>query len=151
MQIKIINATTVVLDLLVPLFDAYRIFYEEDSNPEQAQQYLQTRLDQKETTIFLALNSQNETEAYGFTLLYPSYSSLSMRPIFILHDLYVTPTARRQGVASQLMEHARQFAQSEGAAYVALETAVNNYPAQKLYESLGYQRDTEFHTYHLLL
>lgn len=151
MKIKIKQATTAVLDQLIPLFDAYRIFYEEESNPAAARQYLETRLNQNEAIVFIAVNPEYEQNTYGFTLLYPSFSSLSMKPIWILHDLFVTPTARRQGVAKQLMEHTHQFAHKSGAEYVALETAVNNHPAQKLYESLNYQRDTEFHSYYLTL
>jgi len=32
-----------------------------------------------------------------------------------------------------------------------LETATDNLNAQRLYESLGWKRDTEFYTYHLHL
>ena len=48
------------------------------------------------------------------------------------------------------MERARSFAQDNGAAGMALSTAVDNGPAQALYESLGWVRDEEFYTYELV-
>ncbi len=56
----------------------------------------------------------------------------------------------RQGVGRALMERARSFAQDNGAAGMALSTAVDNGPAQALYESLGWLRDEDFYTYELV-
>ena len=151
MKIQIKKATVDDLNILVPLFDAYRIFYQQASNPSGAMNYLEIRLTQNEAHVFIAFNPDKGASAYGFTLLYPSFSSLTMKPIWILHDLFVVPNVRRQGIAKQLMEHTHDFARQSGAEYIALETAVTNYPAQKLYESLGYQHDKEFYSYYVTL
>ena len=42
---------------------------------------------------------------------------------------------------------ARAFALSTGAKGLVLETATDNFGAQRLYESLGYVRDTGYYTY----
>ncbi|NIQ93115.1 MAG: GNAT family N-acetyltransferase, partial [Desulfuromonadales bacterium] len=55
----------------------------------------------------------------------------------------------RRGVARALMDAARQHALDRGAGRLQLETAVDNEPAQTLYESLGWKRDDVFYTYQL--
>jgi ribosomal protein S18 acetylase RimI-like enzyme len=70
-----------------------------------------------------------------------------MARIFVLNDLYVDADVRRTGVGRALLEAAHDFARSQGAVRVSLETARDNAGAQRLYESLGYERDTAFHRY----
>ncbi|MBI3662810.1 MAG: GNAT family N-acetyltransferase [Acidobacteria bacterium] len=85
----------------------------------------------------------------GFTLLYPAWSSLSMRPWWILNDLYVAPEARKRGVAKALMECAQRLAEETSASGLGLETAKDNFAAQKLYEQLGWKREEQFYRYEL--
>jgi ribosomal protein S18 acetylase RimI-like enzyme len=106
-----------------------------------------------EAVIFLALEEAGAKEhsrmALGFTLLYPTWSSLSQRRWWNLNDLYVVPAARKRGVARALMERARRLAEETGASGLGLETAKDNFPAQKLYEQLGWKREEEFFRYEL--
>ena len=136
------------LDLLAPLFDAYRQFYERPSDPRLARDYLAQRLARSEAIVFIAVEG---TSGLGFTLLYPTFSSLDPGPSLILYDLFVTPAARRRGVGRELMECARRFALETGAKRIELSTAVTNRGAQQLYESLGYKRDEAFYYYALKL
>jgi len=136
------------LDLLVPLFDAYRQFYRQPSDLEQARTFLEARFERNESVIFLALQEQI---AIGFTQLYPSFSSGAMARIFILNDLFVTPHARRQGAASALLNAAAQYGRRAGAIRLVLSTEITNTTAQALYERTGWVRDTVFCVYNLRL
>ena len=49
------------------------------------------------------------------------------------------------------MNQAMQLAKETGASRIDLENAIDNTSAQSLYESLGYERDIEFHKYSLEL
>ncbi len=149
-MVQVIQATPAHIDLLLPLFDAYRVFYQQPPDLDGAREYLLDRMRQQESTIFLALLNE-EDRAAGFTQLYPSFSSVSMKSVWILYDLFVAAPYRRQGTGRALMEHAHQFARATGAHGVSLATAVDNLPGQHLYESLGYVRDTEFYYYDLTL
>jgi ribosomal protein S18 acetylase RimI-like enzyme len=71
--------------------------------------------------------------------------------IFILNDLFVIPSARRQGVASRLLRAAADHGHAAGAIRLTLSTAVTNKEAQILYEREGWNRDAEFYVYHLVL
>jgi len=144
---EIVKATLDELDLVTPLFDAYRVFYGQGSDLNIARDFIKARLESQESVIFLAVGSQGE--ALGFTQLYPSFSSVSAARTWILNDLYVTDSARKQGVATQLMNAAKKLATEGEVKGLALETAEDNVNAQKLYESLGYKK--ELGAYHYFL
>ena len=141
---KVILTTSKNLKQLVPLFDGYRVFYKQPSNPEAAQKFLEERFLKNDSVIFMVLDSNEK--ALGFTQLYPSFSSVSMQRTYILNDLYVTSEARKKGVGEALMECAKQFARQNGSKGLTLETAVDN-PAQKLYQRLGWKKDKEVNHY----
>ncbi|EJK2104624.1 GNAT family N-acetyltransferase, partial [Vibrio cholerae] len=144
---EIIKVSLKELELLVPLFDAYRVFYGQSSNREIAHEFLKSRIQNEESVSFLAIDKMGI--AVGFTQLYPSFSSVSVARVWILNDLYVVPESRGQGVSKQLMNAAREFALNEKAKGLALETAESNTVAQKLYESLGYEKDLGSYHYFL--
>ena len=145
--ITIIRAYPEHVDQIAPLFDGYRQFYGQVSDIAAGRQFVLERLNHEESVIFLALDGE---QGMGFTQLYPTFSSVSMRRLWTLNDLFVTPAARRCGVARALLEQARQFAIETHAKGLVLETAIDN-PARRVYESLGWQRDTEFYHYSLLV
>jgi ribosomal protein S18 acetylase RimI-like enzyme len=87
----------------------------------------------------------------GFVHLYPSFSSLSMKPLWILNDLFVAPGYRQLGIGEALMRRAERLARSTRAAGIGLETARDNRAAKRLYERLGYRRETRFDRYFLSL
>lgn len=133
------------LDEVARLFDLYRQFYEQPANLDRARDYVGARMQNAESTIFLAQDDSGI--GLGFTQLYPTFCSVAAAPIFVLYDLYVDAPGRRQGTGRALMLHAQQFAKAQGAARLQLETAIDNLPGQALYESLGWERDTHFHNY----
>lgn len=147
-SIRIVAADRKTLDDLVPLFDGYRVFYEQPSDPERARTFLRERFDKGDSTVLLAYDG--ETPA-GFVQLYPTFSSVSTARVWILNDLFVAPTSRRRGVARMLLEAAAEWARERSALGLQLETAVDNAAAKALYESLGWIRQTEYDTYVLLL
>ena len=67
-----------------------------------------------------------------------------MRNVWVLNDLFVSPAARGHGVATSLMQAATSFAKESGAARMTLATAMDNVPAQALYDKLGWKRDETF-------
>ena len=144
----IIKAGIADLDLIVPLFDAYRQFYEQDADPEKVKAFLHTRIQREESVIFLAL-MEGSREAMGFTQLYPSFSSVSMQRLWILNDLFVDPKHRKKGVATSLMNTARQLAEDTRSKGLMLETGKANSNAQALYEKLGYKKEEDYFVYNL--
>lgn len=142
------RATLTDLAALVPLFDGYRRFYGQPSDPARAERFLRERLAGDESVIFLALE---DATALGFVQLYPSFWSVAACRSWILNDLYVIPESRGAGVGRALLERARAHAESTGAGGMSLATQRSNVTAQRLYEGLGWVRDQEFFHYELEL
>ena len=140
-QVITMRATLADLDALATLFDGYRVFYKQASDPALARAFIEERLRLDESIIFIARDGGSH-EALGFTQLYPMFSSVAARRIWVLNDLFVAPAARKRGVARALMDRARDFATEKGALRLILETAEDNRAAQALYESLGYVRES---------
>src|SRR5258705_12278896 len=101
--VEIRQASVGDLNLLVPLFDAYRQFYREPSEPERARRFLLERFEHSQSVIFLSFE---RSATIGFTQLYPSFSSGAMARIFILNDLFVAPEARKRNAGSALLQAA---------------------------------------------
>jgi ribosomal protein S18 acetylase RimI-like enzyme len=142
------QATTADLDMVAPLYDAYRQFYTQPPDLAAARAFIGDRIRRGESTVFLALEDDG-SKALGFTQLYPAFCSVAAKPYYVLYDLYVASGARRRGVARRLMERAREFAAETGAFRLELQTARTNHPAQTLYESLGWVRDEQYFVYTL--
>ena len=79
------QATIFDLDLLTPLFDAYRQFYRRPSDLGLARRFLLERFQHNHSVVFLAM--RQDGSAVGFTQLFPSFSSASAARILILNDL----------------------------------------------------------------
>ncbi|MGW6379661.1 GNAT family N-acetyltransferase [Peribacillus butanolivorans] len=133
------KATLNELDSLTELFDLYRVFYEQTSNLEGAREFLKDRLTNQESVIFMAFDGDNPI---GFVQLYPSFSSVSMMRSWVLNDLFVKGNARNKGFGEKLLKAAIAFAKETGAKGVSLETDKDNGNAQKLYDKIGFIRES---------
>ena len=130
------RATVDDVDAIAPLFDHYRMFYQQPSDPALARRFIDERLQRNESVIFLA---EVGGKAVGFTQLFPSFSSVRAGRAFVLNDLYVDIAARRLGVARALLQAAADFARADGAIRLELETDHDNRSAQALYRHMGWE------------
>ena len=139
----IIQANIEHLEDLVTLFNDYRIFYKQDSDSELASQFLKDRIEKNQSVIFIAYL---DYEAVGFTQLYPLFSSVSMKPMYLLNDLFVKSNYRGKGIGEALINKAKALCETQKNKGLALQTATDN-PAQKLYERLGFIKDHDIYYY----
>jgi GNAT superfamily N-acetyltransferase len=142
MNIRTLNTKSEVLAIL-PLFEAYRFFYHQKPNLEKAEAFLLEHFKNKTHVLIGAFIGD---EAVGFTQLYPSYSSVSLEKLYILNDLFVDENHRSKGIGFALIKHAQQLAVKNNWKGMVLETGVDN-PAQKLYEKMGWTKDTDYYHY----
>ncbi|WJG09365.1 GNAT family N-acetyltransferase [Aliiglaciecola sp. LCG003] len=145
MQIR--SATFDDLASLAQLFDGYRVYYQQNSDMLIATRFIAERLTQRDSTIFVA--QEDEGPLLGFVQLYPIFSSVKAQKSLLLNDLFVTPSARRAGVARALMQKAKRYAKKQLACWIMLQTEHSNHNAQALYESLGYKKDQDCFYYYL--
>jgi ribosomal protein S18 acetylase RimI-like enzyme len=135
------KATINDLDSLSELLDLYRVFYEQRSNLVGAREFLKARITNEESIVFIACEGG---QSVGFVQLYPSFSSVSMMQSWVLNDLYVKEQFRRIGAGEKLIHKAIQFAKETGAKGVLLETGKENLNAQRLYEKIGFERESNY-------
>lgn len=135
---EIIRATSEHVSQIAPLLDEYRIFYGQKSDKAAATFFLEQRFSKGESIVFLAYY---EEKPVGFTQLYTSYSSVSLQPLYILNDLYVQANHRGSGIGEALLNRAKECCRVSKYKGLLLETAIDN-PAQRLYEKLGWTKDT---------
>jgi len=145
---EIFQATIEDLEGVSNQFNLYRMFYQQTSDIEGAKTYIKNRLENKDSIIFVV---KDKHRCVGFTQLYPTFSSISMRRAWILNDLYVDTVARKQGVAELLLQKVKDYAVETEAKSISLSTAPDNYAAQRLYEKHGYVKDSQFYQYELSL
>src|SRR5262245_64799943 len=100
-QVTVRQATIADLDLVAPLFDAYRQFYRKPADLALAKRFLLERFQHNESIIFVATGEDGA--ALGFVQMFPSFSSGAAARILILNDLFVIPGARRMGVGRLLL------------------------------------------------
>jgi TetR/AcrR family transcriptional repressor of bet genes len=148
-SLRVVRAGAECLLEVSALFDLYRQYYGEPADARLAKRFIGDNIRKERSVIFLALD--REDKPLGFTQLYPGWCSVAARPIWTLYDLYVDAAARQRGVGHALMAAAEAMARKSRACRLDLETAVDNYGAQLLYDRRGWKRDTGFYRYSLEL
>ena len=128
------------------VFDLYRQFYKKDPDKIISIDYIKQRLTNKESTIFFV---EENNICIGIVQLYITFDSLELAKKIILYDLFVKSEYRKKGIGTMLMNVSKNFAEKNNISSIELSTAISNGTAQSLYESLGYERDTEFYNYYL--
>ena len=147
-QLTIKPVTANELDKLADMFNEYRQFYKQPSDVSAGREFLKQRLEQNQSKAFIA---ELGDQPVGFIHLYPGFSSVHLKPIWTMNDLYVRSIARRKGVGFALLDAAKQMALDTGAIVIQLSTLQRNIAAQQVYESKGYRRDKTFYHYNLPL
>jgi len=141
---KIIQATLKEIDIIAKLFDEYRVFYEKESDKDGAKKFLSERMANQESIIYLALD--NTDNGMGFVQLYPSFTSVGLKSLLILNDLYVSSNYRKQGVGEKLIDKCKELVRQTNSAGLILETQNENTVAQNLYHKVNFVKDIE-HSY----
>lgn len=142
---SILQATPQHLDAIADLFNQYRMWYGKDSDLSGARQFLETRLHNHESVIFIAVAGE---QVVAFTQVYPLFSSTRMKRLWLLNDLFVTDTFRGQGLSKLLLERVKTLCHETGACGFTLETAKTNTVGNALYPAVGMQLNTEFNFYY---
>ena len=144
-MIEIRKATPEDLKFVVALFDQYRVFYENESDPEKAEKFIAERLQLNDSQIFVA--ETNDKVLVGFVQLYPLFSSTRMKRLWLLNDLFVDNAYRGKGISKQLIDISKELCKQTNACGLLLETAKTNNIGNSLYPKVGFSLD-ENHNYY---
>lgn len=125
-----------------PLFAAYREFYGAPYDEPSALAWLHDRLSRDESVVLVA--RRGDDDPVGLCQLYRGFSSVGLRPAWILNDLYVAEAARGTGAAALLLTAAEDVAREAGCVALTLETRRTNLTAQRLYRRSGWLEEREY-------
>ncbi|MBT1701474.1 GNAT family N-acetyltransferase [Fulvivirgaceae bacterium PWU4] len=130
---------------LAVLFDRYRVFYNKESDVENAAIFLSERIESRDSEIFVA--EAEDGVLAGFVQLYPLFSSTRMKRLWLLNDLYVDPRYRGKHVSVMLIDRAKQLVKETNAVGLILETTKSNVVGNTLYPRTGFTLDEEHNYY----
>ncbi|AQS35679.1 acetyltransferase [Shewanella psychrophila] len=105
MHIRI--ATDEDLRSLTPLFDEYRKSLGQDSRLADCKEFIESRLQENDSVIFIAFLVDIPV---GFIQLYPSFSSVLLKPLWYFDDLFVAEPYRKRGIGTELVKKAKELA-----------------------------------------
>nr|MBA3826997.1 GNAT family N-acetyltransferase [Ktedonobacterales bacterium] len=105
----IVRVTIEHVAQVTPIFVAYSAFYGRTVAAAAAQQYLHEGVVTGESVIFMALTAEQQ-EAGGFLQMHPSRSSKWLGRRWIVNDIFVQPTLRRQHIGRRLLAAAQAHA-----------------------------------------
>jgi GNAT superfamily N-acetyltransferase len=132
---------------LSAIFNNYRESVEGVSDLAATTAFVEKIIRNGEATTFIALPENENKIISGFANLYPCYSSLALKRLWNLNDLFIHERSRGQGTATTLIKHVMNFASESQAIRIELKTAQQNISAKKFYNSLGFTIDTD-HIYY---
>lgn len=134
---KIVQTDISQIDQLVELFDAYRLWYRKESDKKNAKDFLLQRIKNGESIIYACENEGGKL--VGFTQLYPIFSSVRMKRMWLLNDLFVDPNFRGQDISKMLINQAQDLCRNTNACGILLETEKTNDIGNNLYPATGFE------------
>lgn len=127
--------------LLVALhheLDAKRFIEAAKSTPMRYGQFLKSQLAQPDVIVIVA-EEDGALLGYAYAAS-EGFDYMSLRgPAGVIHDLFVDPARRREGVGRMLLEAAMAGLKSLGAERFVLSTAYRNETARSLFAAMGFR------------
>lgn len=124
--------------LVVDIINESKLIDEQLLDLENAILFLKNKLDRNKAKIFV---KKENGLPVAFMVLYHKVNVLSfIRYNWHISYLYVKPEYRRKYIGKQIMLKCIDYARKTKVDHISLNTDTENYPAQQLYEVLGFNR-----------
>ena len=121
------------LNQLLDVWEAYQRFYKvteiDHSRNRDFVKHILEHPEQGQISLYL-----KNGRVAGFSTLYYTYASTIADRVAVLNDLFVDPEYRQQGIAGELLEHAKAAAKDRGVRYLRWLTQTSNDVAKELYK-----------------
>jgi ribosomal protein S18 acetylase RimI-like enzyme len=96
----------------------------------------------REDVVVLVAEDRNSIIGYVYGALEGADYMALRGPAGVLHDIFVDPQRRRDGVGRRLLEQAVKMLAGKGAPRIVLSTAYKNKGAQALFDRMGFRATT---------
>lgn len=85
---------------------------------------------------------EDDGQPIGLAHAFEGFSTFMAKPLLNIHDVYVMPGYRGQGVAARMLERLEALARARGYGKLTLEVLEGNGPAQAAYRRFGFDAYT---------
>ncbi len=126
-----------LIELLELLFEQ-----EVEFDADRAKQRAGLQLIVDDPCVGRILVAREEGVVVGMVNLLFTVSTALGKRVAVLDDLVVSDAARGRGLGKMLMDGATRYCSGHGLARISLQTDVDNFTAQRLYESRGFTRSS---------
>ncbi|MBD2251834.1 GNAT family N-acetyltransferase [Nostoc parmelioides] len=110
--------------------------------PEKRYQRWLTRLANQEGSVFLVAENQGQLVAFVAATVEQEIPIYRTKEFGFIHDIWVEPEYRQQGIAKQIVELTIERFRQMGVEQIRLDTAAINEAARKLFTSCGFRLST---------
>ena len=87
------------------------------------------------TMVFLAYDGG---EPVGLAICFRGFSTFAARPLLNIHDFFVRPDKRGNGIGRKLLDELERQARAAGCCKLTLEVQENNHRARHIYAAAGF-------------
>ncbi len=126
---------------LLPLMRSYCDFYEVAPRDEDLLAMSRALLADPDHEGLQLIARDPGGVAVGFATIFWSWSTSQASRIGVMNDLFTTPAARGQGIATTLIAACLERCRERGASSLSWQTARDNRRAQRVYEATGARRE----------
>jgi ribosomal protein S18 acetylase RimI-like enzyme len=93
----------------------------------------------RERSDYLGVLAFEGEEPAGLAHGFEGFSTFMARPLLNVHDVFVTPAHRGQGLAPRMLTRLEELARERGCGKLTLEVLESNVPAQAAYRKFGFE------------
>jgi ribosomal protein S18 acetylase RimI-like enzyme len=108
-------------------------------HPEQRYEKWFGRLVDSDRTVFLVAADENELVAFVIATIQEEIPIYRLQEFAVIHDLWVEPEYRQQGIARQLVMQTVERFQQMGVKQIRLDTVAPNEASRRLFASCGFR------------
>jgi len=111
-------------------------------HPEQRYEQWLGRLANSERSVFLVAEDEENLVAFLVATVEREIPIYRLQEFAFIHDIWVEPEYRQQGIARQIVMLAVESFEQMGVAQIRLDTAAINEAARRLFTSCGFRIST---------
>jgi GNAT superfamily N-acetyltransferase len=135
------------LEASLPLIAGYQRFYGAAPDDRRNRAFFRRFIAPNDEGLLLG--AWRNGRLVGFATLYWTHSSTRAADIALMNDLFVADDVRGGGVGRALIEASAEEARRRGAAALEWFTAIDNHPAQRLYDSIAGAERSAWYAYEI--
>jgi len=138
-----------VPDLIEMMRDLAR-FEEYIDDFKVTEAFLRGEVSKTETAFFGIIVVEQGSELLGYASYFPIHFTYSLKPTYVLKELYVKTFQRSNKIGQSLFEKFREIAQQKNAAKIIWSVMPSNAEAKRFYTRMGGEHDTSWENWSLV-